>query len=419
MTRTLSRTLTALCLALGLSASLLQAQDWPRFLGPDGTGASTETGLAKSWPEGGPKVLWTVPLGAGFAGPAVLDNEVFILDRPNDKEDVLRCLSLADGKELWSFAYPAEGKFSFNGSRTTPTVTADAVYVIGPLGDFHCIDRNTHAVKWAKNLLTDFGGSRPNWAVSQSPLLYGNTIIAAPCSPNVGVAAFNIANGDIVWKTDSLGGLNYSSPILTTIAGVEQVLMMTGKGAVSGIDVTSGKVLWTYSGWECNIPITSPAPIGDGRVFISGEYGAGSAMIKVTAADGTFSVEELYKTQVCGSQIHPPLLQDGYLYMNSNGNKRRDGFICIDLDGTVKWKTSDAPNFERGPVLLADGMIYSVNGNDGTLALFEANPTEFKMLASAPVLQGKQVWAPMALARGHLLVRDQAQMKCLFVGVVE
>ncbi len=393
--------------------------DWPQFLGPGRNNASPEKALARSWPAEGPPVVWTHELGPGFAGPAVAGEEVYILDRVPGTQDVLRCLDLKTGGELWTFAYDAPGKFSFNGSRTTPAVDDEYVFIVGPLGDFHCVSRKTHDVVWRKHLLNEFGGKRPNWVVSQSPLLYGDTVIAAPQGSEAGVVAFRRDSGEIAWRTPSLGVMAYASPVLGTIAGVEQVVMLTGKGPgtrVTGMDAKSGKILWTYrDGWQCRIPITSPTFVGDGRIFLTGEYGSGSAMIKVSAVGGTFRVEELYKTQVCGSQIQQPLLWKGHLYMNSNGNKRRDGFLCLALDGTVKWKTGATPNFERGGLILADGLIYALNGTNGTLALIEAAPEAFKLLSQARILQGKQVWGPLALAGGKLLVRDQRQLKCLAV----
>jgi outer membrane protein assembly factor BamB len=389
--------------------------DWPQFLGPQRNAVSVETGLARSWPAAGPKLLWSAALGAGFAGPAVSAGQVFILDRPDDTKDVLRCYGLGDGKELWSLAYDAPGTFSIPGSRTTPTLTDKAAYIVGPLGHFHCVDRTTHEARWKKHLLDDFGGKLPNWGVSQSPVLYQDLVIVAPQSPTVGVAAFKGDTGELAWKSPELGPLSYCSPTLARLGDVDQVVLVSAKGTVSGIAAADGRLLWQYKGWSCNIPIASPVLIGDGRVFISGEYGAGSVMLRIAVADGVFSAQEVFKTQECMSQIHQALLYQGHLYANSNGNKARDGFVCLGLDGKMTWRTGNEPNFERGSLLLADGMIFTVNGQDGTLAIFEASPTQFKLLASAPVLQGKQAWAPLALVDGKLLVRDQKELKCFDV----
>ena len=140
--------LTTLC---GLARA-----DWPQYAGPNRNAVSEEKGLLRSWPESGPAVLWTLPLGEGFGGPAIRDSQVFILDRTGaDKSatDVLRCLELATGKELWSYSYAAPGKTGFNGSRAVPAVTEKYVYSVGPFGHFICLDRATHKVLWETNII--------------------------------------------------------------------------------------------------------------------------------------------------------------------------------------------------------------------------------------------------------------------------
>ena len=145
-------------LLVSVSIATAYATDWPGYLGPRRDGTSTEKGLLRSWPAAGPKVLWTTPLGGGFAGPAVSRGKVYLLDRDDKAGDTLRVYDFATGKELWTFAYNAPGKFEFPGSRTTPTVDGNVVYTVGPLGDLHAIDINTHKALWHKNIWTDFGG---------------------------------------------------------------------------------------------------------------------------------------------------------------------------------------------------------------------------------------------------------------------
>lgn len=403
----------------GTDAPAKPACDWPQYLGPDRDGRSKADGLARAWPEGGPEVLWTVKLGEGYAGPCVSAGEVFVLDRvggDDDTKDVLRCFGLEDGKERWVFAYDAPGKYSYPGSRTTPAADAERVYILGPLGDVHAIDRATHKAVWKKNLFEDYGAQKLLWAVSQSPLLYKDTVIVAP-QKRCGIVAYDCATGDTVWETPALGGMSYASPMLMTIDGVDQVVIISGKGTVTSADASTGKVLWTYSGWKCSVPITSPVAIGDGRVFLTGGYRAGSAMLRVEKDGDAFKVMELFKTNEVGAQMHLPLLRDGHMYVSSNANSRHDGLTCMDFDGNIKWKTGRSPNFGRGSLLLAGDLIYLMDGDSAELYLIEATPEKYTELARAKLLGGKckQSWAPLALADGKLLIRNQSEMKCLDV----
>ena len=130
-------------------------------------------------------MLWTVPIGAGFGGPAVSGGNVYVLDRDENVGDTLRVLDLASGKELWTFAYDAAGSFMFAGSRTTPTVDGEHVYTVGPMGDLHAINTKTRKPAWRKNIWKDFGGGAelPRWAIVQNPLIYGDLLIVATADP--------------------------------------------------------------------------------------------------------------------------------------------------------------------------------------------------------------------------------------------
>src|SRR5436190_10623730 len=144
---------------VALSTTAVVAADWPWLYGPRRNHTSDQKGLLRTCPEGGPKVLWTVPLAVGFGGPAVSGGNVYLLDRDEAVGDTLRVLDLASGKELWTFAYEAAGKFMFAGSRTTPTVDGDHVYTVGPMGDLHAINIKTRKPTWRKSIWKDFGGS--------------------------------------------------------------------------------------------------------------------------------------------------------------------------------------------------------------------------------------------------------------------
>ena len=407
-------TRTAIALAtFGLVASMALAADWPQFQGPDRNGLSAETGLLHAFPAGGPKVLWTVKLGEGYGGPTIRDGKVYVLDRQEDKREVLRCWDLVTGKEEWSAAYDAPGTVSHNGSRSLPTIDDKYVFTVGVFGDFTCFSRAEHKIVWQKNILKDFDGKKPQWAVAQSPLLYKDWVIVAPQSPTVGVAAFEKATGKVVWKSKTMGKMDYSSPLVTQVAGQDQVVMENGSRVV-GVDPTNGEILWTYEGLPVKVAqVPPPTPIGDGRFFVSGGYNAGCAMFKVEKKDGKFAVTELFKNMNCNSHIHNMVLYKGNLYASCNTNERKDGLVCLDLDGKVKWKTGNSPNFDKGGFLFADGVMYIMDGAGGQLRIVDPTPAGYKQLAEAKLLEGKEIWAPMALSDGKLVCRDQGQMKCV------
>ena len=418
----------AVCLVFAFSAW----SDWPQFCGPKRDCSSPEKGLARKWPEGGPKVLWTFPLGRGFGSPSERDGEVYVLDRVGEdkkEQEILRCLDLKTGKELWTFHYDAAGEVVHPGSRTQPTIDANNVYSVGALGDLYCVDRKTHKPVWHKNLVKDFGFEKiPMWGIAQAPSLHKGLLIVAPQAPDAFVVAYKCDTGDLVWKAaENLGVVGYTTPVITKLGGVDQVVMFgagtkktSPTGRVAGFSLADGKTLWIYDGYQNPIPIPFPTTLPNDRLFITGGYEAGSALIEVKQNAGKWAVKELATfDNSIGSQIQQPVLFGGHLYMNSNSNEREDGMMCLTLDGKVLWKTKDIapdpPIFEKGSLIQADGLIYNLDGKTGVVRLVEPSPQGYKELAKAKVLDSKEIWAPIALTQGMLLVRDQQQLKCLDV----
>ena len=437
----------------------LHALDWPQFQGPDRNNFSHEQGIFRQWPENGPIELWSVPLGKGFGGPVCKDSQVFLLDRDDAVGETLRCLDLETGKELWSFSYQAPGSAMFPGSRGVPAVDDTHVYTCGHNGDLYCIDLKTHQTVWHANIWTDFGGlpadpesggfgsrkagSFPIWAITQNPLLYKELVIVASQAPEAGVVAYEKDSGKVRWKTPNLGNESYASPTILTIHGSDHIVMVISStnpignrgqpqtlGHVVGLDPASGEVLWDYDQWNCHISVPSAVAAGKNQVLVVGGYELGATMLEVAKSeDGTFKVNALFTTEEFGDQTKAPLFHDGYFYAQFGTNNRRDGLVCMDTQGVIQWKTGREPDFNKGSMILVDGLILATDGAT-MLYLIEPDPKGFRPISKAEVLQGggsgaegiaarvggsNQNWAPMALADGNLLLRDQGQLKCLKV----
>ena len=428
-----------LALVLFICISNVSAQDWPQYLGPLRNSYSDQKGILRTWPETGPEVLWSANVGIGYGGPVVKDGKIYLLDRDDKVGDNLRCFDLADGKELWNFAYNAPGSVMFPGSRSVPTVDGNHVYSCGPYGDLYCIDTKTHKPVWSKNVWKDFGGQEiPTWAIAQCPLVYGDLLIIASQAPEAGVVAYEKLTGNLKWKTPPVGPVGYVSPAIVKIDGADHVVMISasgrgesgGKGKVVGINPITGKVLWEYANWNCHIPVPSAVDAGDNKILIVGGYELGATMIKVEKkADGTYGTTEIFTTVEFGDQTKTPLFYKGYFYAEYGTNNRRDGMVCMDMDGKIMWKTKREPDFNKGSMILADGLILATDGSK-SLYLIEPDPTAFKMISKAELLKegssngdpmasrvggSTQNWAPIALSNGKLLIRDQSRLLCVKV----
>ncbi|HEX2970358.1 MAG TPA: PQQ-binding-like beta-propeller repeat protein [Bacteroidales bacterium] len=408
----------------------VSAQDWPQFLGPNMNSTSAQKGLLRTWPSGGPEVLWTSNVGQGYGGPVIKAGKVYLFDRDDNTGDIMRCFDFNTGKELWRYSYASSGTVSYPGSRSVPTIDGNRVYSCGPYGDLYCIDINTHKPLWNKNIIKDFGGTKiPVWAISQCPLVYGDLVIVSYSKdPDAGLVAYNKLSGKIVWKTEAYGNETYASPTIIKIAGEDHLVMVfsstntymhkdiqVSKGRILGLKPQTGKILWEYNEWENVIQIAPALDCGDGKILAVGGYDLGAAMIKVEKkADGGYSVKELFKHNDFGDHTKPPILYNGYFYGQFSTNDRRDGLCCMSMDGKVMWKTMRKPLFDKGSMILADGLILATDGNK-SLYLIQPDPAGFKPLASAEMLGPGQNWAPLALSDGKLLVRDQSRLMCVKV----
>ena len=213
------------------------------------------------------------------------------------------------------------------------------------------------------------------------------------------------------WKTPALaGGVGYVSPSIVKVGGEDHLVMAmaaqgfgrnAGGGSVNGIDPLSGKVLWTYTNWNCGIPVPHAVDAGEGRVLITGGYSAGAALFKVDKkADGSYGVTELFKNIDFGSHTQPPILFNDHFYANYTINERSDGLVCMGMDGKVRWRTGENPLFNKGGLILADGLLLATDGN--TMAyLIEPSPSGFKPLgqrraAVSRVKTGRRSHSPTA-----------------------
>jgi len=405
--------------------------DWPQFMGPDRNSATSDSKLNHVWPADGPKVLWQFDLGPGFGAAAISDGKVYILDRAAGKEEILRCIDLAGGKEDWHLAYEETNKeVSYGGSRSTPAVDDKYIVTVGCYGVVRCVDKATHQLVWTHNLLTDFDGKLPVWGVSQSPLIYKGIVIVAPQSEKAGVVAYDQATGKILWQSESIGSwdTSYASPGICKVAGSDQVVMLcqvTGKKRTNivGMDPASGKILWKFDKWGCGIPIPSPLPCGQDRFFVTGGYEAGSVLFQVEKKDDNFVAAAIFndkdradKQDMISGHMHAGVFYNDHIYVNGNSvqNKGSQGLACLDLTGKVLWKTAKAPAFEMGDVIRVDDVLLAMDGSSGTVRMVQATPDGYKQLGEVKVLdQKKGIWACMAYSDGKLIVRDDKVMKCL------
>ena len=386
---------------------------WPRFRGTNFDGISSENiEAATSWPPEGPEVLWSIDVGEGYAGAAVMEGRVYMLDYDREnKADVVRCLSLADGKDIWKYSYPVKVKRNHGMSRTVPAVTEKYIVTLGPKCHVTCLDSVTGEFRWMINLVREFNATVPPWYAGQCPLIENNKVIIAPCGSSLMIVV-DCETGEIVWKSPNPNGwkMTHSSIIPTEFMGERMYIYCASRGAV-GISADDGTILWETTDWKIRIAnIPSPVVVGDGLIFLSGGYNTGSMMLQLSFEHEQIIAKPLFRLapEVFGSAQHTPVFYNDYIY-----GVRPDGqLICLDLSGKVMWTSTSANKFGLGPYIIINDLIYVMN-DSGELSLAKATPRGFIQLARAKVLEGPDSWGPMAIASGRLILRDLNRMICL------
>jgi len=397
----------------GLAADI--PGSWPGFRGRNLDGVSDEKApLAREWGPEGPPALWTLELGEGHAGPAVRNGRVYLLDYDREKQaDAYRCFSLGDGKEIWRYSYPVKVKRNHGMSRTVPAVTDELVVGMGPKCHVTCLDARTGEFRWALDLVKDFGAQVPPWYAGQCPLIEDGRVILAPGGDALLMAA-DCRTGETIWKSANPFGwkMTHTSVVPMTFRQ-KRAYVYSASGGVAGVSAEDGAVLWHTAEWKIKIAaVASPVIVGDGKIFLSGGYNAGSLMLQLKADGESMVPEVLFRLapEVFGSPQHTPILFDSHIY-----GVRPDGELaCLDLEGKVKWSSGPKHRFGLGPFLVADGLICALN-DTGRLTLVEASPKAYRQLAEAKILDGHDSWGPMAIVNGRLLLRDLTKLVCLDV----
>jgi len=392
-------------------------EDWPAFRGPDGDNVSREgIALATDWGAAGPRKRWSIACGFGYAAPAVAGGRVFLADYDVERQqDALRCLSLADGAEIWRRAYPMVCKFNHGMSRTVPAVADGTVVSIGPRCHVLACDAASGDFRWGIDLVRTYGSKEPPWYAGQCPLIDRGRVILAPAGGEVLLMAVDLASGTPAWTTPNPRKLamSHSSVLCATIDGQRQYIYpaMTGIVAVAAED---GRLLWEYSGWKVTIAwVPTPVQAGPDLVLFAGGYNAGALMLKVAHSDGVWRAEPAWTlpAREFGSDQQTPIVHQGAIF----GVIPDGQMVCLGLDGKRRWASGRADRFGIGPYVIADGKLLIVN-DTGLFTVAEASTTAWKRLAQAQVLDGHDSWGPIAVAGGAVLVRDLDTLTCLDLG---
>jgi outer membrane protein assembly factor BamB len=374
---------------------------WTNYRGPKRDGNYDETPVLTSWPSGGLSPIWKQPVGVGYASFAIADGRAYTIEQRR-RQEVVVAYDFGTGREIWAQGWNAEyTDETGDGPRATPTWDQGRLYALGATGELRCLDANTGAVIWGRNILSDNQAQNLPWAMAASPLVVDDKVIVLPGGTGgKSVVAYNKMTGAPIWRA-----LNdtqaYVSPMLVELGGRRQVVVVSASRVV-GLVPEDGSLLWSYT-WATDngINVSQPIMVDKNRFFISSGYGKGAALVEVKGSGNAFSATTIWENNNMKNKFNSSVLYDGYVYGLDEGI-----LSCLDVNtGERKWKGG---RYGYGQVILASGHLI-VSSDSGDLALVKATPEQYSELARFSALQGK-TWNYPAIADGRLLVRNSNEM---------
>jgi outer membrane protein assembly factor BamB len=384
------------------AASYTVPAEWPGFRGPLRDGVVHGVRINTDWSSSPPREIWRRAIGPGWSSFAVRGDFIYTQEQRGDDE-VVSCYRLSTGEPVWRHRDPIRFWESEGGAgpRATPTVHDGRVFAMGATGIVNALDADTGALIWSRNAPTDTEKTVPDWGVASSPVVFNGLVIVGVAGR---LAAYDAATGATRWLGPTGGG-GYSSPHLTTLHGVPQIVMLRGARTVS-VSPDDGALLWEFSTGVASVSIVQPAFTADGDVLISDSdtmIGNGVRRVAISRTAQGWTAQERWNSRGLKPAFNDYVVHKGHAY----------GFdptilSAIDLsDGARKWKGGRYGNGQL--VLLADQDLLLVVSEEGELALVSATPDEYRELARIPVLNGK-TWNHPVVVKDILLMRNGEEM---------
>ncbi|HJZ93827.1 MAG TPA: PQQ-binding-like beta-propeller repeat protein [Gemmataceae bacterium] len=427
-----------------VAAAAARADDWPQWMGPTRDGQWKETGILEKFSAGGPKKLWSVEIGGGYAGPAVANGKVYVTDyqateggrgnNPNaatkreGKERVL-CLDAATGKELWKHEYDCPYAVSYAaGPRCTPTVADGKVYALGTMGDLRVLDADKGTLLWSKDFKKDYKSKTPMWGFTGHPLVYKNLVICLVGGESL-LVAFDKDTGKEAWKSLTPPGEanpGYCPPTLIEAGGTKQLVIWHPKKIVS-VNPDDGKKYWDVD-LEAAFGMSIMGPRQAGDYLFAG--GIGYACVVVKLATDRPAAEEVWRGKR-ETGVYPvnstPIIDDGVIYaVDQPGSLRAVKLETGErLWGTQKPVTGKDEKDER-PVnsgtafLVKNGPRYFLFGETGHLIIAMLTPKGYEEIDRAKILDPTNdafgsrpvVWSHPAFANKCVYARNDKEIVC-------
>lgn len=396
-------------LFIALLPGLALAQDWPRYLGPDGSG-KVDGNIRTNWKEEKPKELWRKDLGKGCTSFAIAGDKVVVMGN-KDNTDIVWCLDAATGKEIWTHKYSQklDPKLYDGGPNATPTIDGDVVYTLSRTGNLFCLSMADGKPKWHKHFQTDFKGSAPSWGYSASPVVKGDLLYCLPCADDGGLFALEKTTGKVSWKSGDDTKPGYAAPVFFNHKGGDVVAAFHGRELVTYSLDGKGKPVFDF-GWRTSYDVNASNPqYHDGMMFLASGYGMGYVVIDVSYG----KPKVLHKDEDIRMIFQNSILQDGDILGVFGDKNIAAELIRMDMKtGKARWRAK-MPGTRGSSLMVGDQMVILSETGD----IICGEPAKSGWIEHGRVKALSSVsWAPVAFAHGRIFARsNKGEAVCLEV----
>jgi outer membrane protein assembly factor BamB len=379
-----------------------EISDWQ---GPNRDCIFIEKNLLKQWPEKGPEMLWSFDgLGFGHSSVAVANNKVYVTGIKDTIASVGTLFTFdTKGNLLWQKDYGKDFTSNFHGTRSTPVIVGDLIYIESGMGAIYCLNAETGEQVWAVDFIKDFGvDSVIQFGYAESVLIDGDNLICVPGGKVNNVVAMNRFTGKKVWSSKGFEEpATYNSPILINRNGQRLIVAMSAS-SIMGLDADTGEMYWRVEQTQQNKIHANTPVYADGKILVASagrEKTSGIVLLQLSN-DGK-SVTELWRNNKLTNLMGGMIKLGDYLYLSA--------YLKPDWQ-VIDWNTGEMKvqnkNLGGGSVIYADGMFYCYAENDGEVALVNASPEKFEVVSKFQVPLGNdQHWARLVIKDGKLYIR--------------
>ncbi len=382
-------------------------RNYPQFLGENRDAVIQNIRLNTDWKNNPPQLLWKQPVGKGWSSFAVQGPYAVTQEQQDELETVV-CYQLTTGRLIWRHTDKAKLEYDVSlgghGPRATPTISGDKVYTIGATGILNCLDLKTGERYWSRNIIEENKADILDWGYSCSPLVVDSMVVAAVGgTSNTSVISYNKRNGQIIWQAGN-DRRAYSSPQMSQILGMPQILVFTDKNIVAHSQ-QDGQIFWEFLWSGGNTQKVAQPLVIDGKyIFASTSYGVGSKFFEIKKTDNGFAPELIWESKRMKAKFTNVVHRNGYIYGLDDGI-----LACLDLkNGKRVWKRG---RYGHGQLLLIDDILL-ISTERGEIALVKAQPDAFEEVALFKAIEGK-TWNTPAFPSPYLLIRNSEEAACV------